>query len=652
MKIGFLAVILALAVFFLLIPSSFSANIGEDDYTSNFTTISSGGTNASAPGVSGPSIISQTAYNITELGDIENKMGLMHLLGENVAPVVYLENPANNTVNTTDRTPDFVFNVSDMDNLYLDCDLWLDNGTAFIAGNDPNVLNATPTTITSTKELSDDFYWWWINCSDGQDWNASEKWRIEILVSNITMQITRIFFPDTLMAEESETINVNTTVKILDTTHDVYQFNMTDDVPWDFTAPLETDVKVYFYDYSEGTTTEITTNATANITIIDQGGTDPTLVAVNITNVSRTDAGSYLQNNDSIRLIYDMTSSQLGAGDYRLMYTNVTLIDNQSYQEFDFILENLTAFDVVLRGYKTITTPDPSNPQNFTVVIRFRSMGGPTSDIYITDYLPDGAKIWDHNVTIWNNTQGSWVQLYNSSDYYIDLDNPVDDILPDGTYVDLYYYNFSYAFTNWEGSLYDNDTVKIMYNVSVVGGGQWVLPTIPSGYDPTYKKHIKTELNSELNIPLFDVEVTLLTLSISPGETIIALLKLLNVGGPKARVDVTTTYSAKTMQGDLITEATDTFAVTSEKEKELTLFIPSDVTPGRYTFEALVTYVGREAISTRVFEVTGEAAGAPMIPLTEGLLYVVIIVVVIVALMYVRLRKKVEKIEYRSHWRQ
>jgi hypothetical protein len=645
--VGFL--ILVLFVILLFVPTSLSISVTDNDYTSNFTTISNGGTNSTSTDLSGLSTIGQTGYGQSQSTDLDGEMGLMYLLEDNVAPIIYLETPGNNTVNITDRTPDFTFNVSDADNHQVSCVLWMNNGTSFTAGSDSSVLNATSTVIISTKELSDDIYWWWVNCSDGVDWNVSSNRSLEILISNTTLQITRIFSPDTVMAGENETVSVNTTVKIADTTYNVYQVNMTDDVPWDFTAPSDSDVRVYFYDYSEGITTEITTNATVSVSIVDQSGSDPTLVMVNITNISRTDADGYLQNSDYIRLIYDMTSSEMDAADYRVIYTNVTVSDNQSFETSDFLMKNLTSFNVVLRGYKYIYVPDPNNPQNFTVDIRFRALGGPTTGFYISDYLPDGAQIADHNVSIWNNSRGEWVQLYNSSDYYIDLDTPFDDVLPGGENVDVYFYNLSYAFTNWDGNLYDNDTIRIDYNVSVVGGGSWVLPTIPAAWDPTYKKHIKTEINTELNIPLFDVEVTLLTKSLDPGGIVTAVLKLLNVGGPKARVDVVATYSIKTMQGDLITEATDTFAVTSEKEKELILEIPDDIKPGRYTFEVLITYTGREAISTRVFEVLGGID--PGFPIIENLIYIVVAAMIIMFLMYFRLGRKVGRVEYRSPYR-
>ena len=72
--------------FFILLPSSLSISIGEDDYTSNFTTVASGGEYASASDTSGPSIVSQFGYGIMEQGDIQGELGFMHLLGVNDPP--------------------------------------------------------------------------------------------------------------------------------------------------------------------------------------------------------------------------------------------------------------------------------------------------------------------------------------------------------------------------------------------------------------------------------------------------------------------------------------------------------------------------------------------------------------------------------------
>ena len=100
-----------------------------------------------------------------------------------IAPSIFLESPSNNTLNTTDNTPDFIFNATDETASTLDCTLWLDNGTAIAYGNNASVLNATSTTITANSSLADDDYNWWVNCSDGVNTNVSEVRNISIQIS-------------------------------------------------------------------------------------------------------------------------------------------------------------------------------------------------------------------------------------------------------------------------------------------------------------------------------------------------------------------------------------------------------------------------------------------------------------------------------------
>ncbi|MBU1622226.1 MAG: LamG domain-containing protein, partial [Nanoarchaeota archaeon] len=66
----------------------------------------------------------------------------------------------------------------------LDCTLWLNSsgGTVAAYGNNASVLNATSTTITANATLSNDDYWWWINCSDGTNSDVSEQWNISVYV--------------------------------------------------------------------------------------------------------------------------------------------------------------------------------------------------------------------------------------------------------------------------------------------------------------------------------------------------------------------------------------------------------------------------------------------------------------------------------------
>ncbi len=443
---------------------------------------------------------------------------------------------------------------------------------------------------------------------------------------SMDISITKLMYPSFVVSGENETVMVNITVNINQTKNNISIINTSDEVPYDFPLPQESDVRVYFIEYSPYNVIEITTNSTVNITILDQSGTDPTLVMVNISDITQTDANSNLTLNDSIMIIYTMTTDEMLPDEQKTMYT-YALIENNESQVFDRReVSYLYAALVVMRGYKSIWAPDLSNPQNLTGRIIMRAIGGTVSELYMSDYLPDGATIWDLNVTYYNSTDDDITQLVNVSDYI--LLGPFDDILPDGTNVDVYLYNFTiYTYVNWDGVLYDNDSLIIMYNTSVLGGGRWILPAIIAGWDPQYQKHIKTEMYGSANVPSFDVSLETLTAKVQPGEVVRGLLRLINVGGPRAKVDVFVTYSAKTMQGDLIVERSETFAVVEQKEKELILPLPETVEQGMYTFEAFVTYTGREALSTDIFEVIGTGAGVGVGVGETNILYYILVAV-------------------------
>ncbi|MCX6814710.1 MAG: hypothetical protein NTY20_03625, partial [Candidatus Aenigmarchaeota archaeon] len=280
--------------------------------------------------------------------------------------------------------------------------------------------------------------------------------------------------------------------------------------------------------------------------------------------------------------------------------------------------------------------PDLGNPQNLSVEIVVRAIGGPISGILLSDYLPQGATLSGRNMTYYNSSTGNTKNLVNGSDYYVA--NPSQSTLPDGAYVDVYYYNFSYNYTNWDGNLYDNDSITIIYNVTVLGGGQWVLPTIIAGFDPEYQKHIKTEMYADANVPSFDVMLEMLTDVVKPGEMVKALLRILNVGGPRAKVDVFVTYSAKTMKGDVIAEKSETLAVVESKEKGLDLQVPEATPAGIYSFESYVTYTGREALSTQTFRVEGEQVKSPLEE--YGIYMGFIAIIVVLVFMYMRTSRR------------
>jgi len=97
-------------------------------------------------------------------------------------PIIYLEGPANNTLNDTSNTPDFSFNVTHETAEKLDCLLWLrdSEGANQSYGENSSTVNATTTTIIANTSLSNGDFLWWVNCSDGTNTNVSEMWNISI----------------------------------------------------------------------------------------------------------------------------------------------------------------------------------------------------------------------------------------------------------------------------------------------------------------------------------------------------------------------------------------------------------------------------------------------------------------------------------------
>ncbi len=422
-------------------------------------------------------------------------------------------------------------------------------------------------------------------------------------VSTIDIKITRYFQPDTIITGENETINTTTTVQVNKTSNNVTAINITDEIPYDFTPPANTTVTVWFIDASDAShKTNITSGAIINITT--RQGTNNTWLNITIYNITESGAPTPLQENDSIELNYIMTSSKLDIDEYRTMYTNATAQDIENNKKQSGITKNITAAENFLRAYKEIWHPDLSAPANISVRIHILSIGDPLTEILLADYLPQGAAITSTTVTYYNKTNDQTHSLYNDTDYY--LGPPTQDTLPCGTPADIHHYNFSYNFTSWDGWLYNNDTIIIEYNVTVLGGGEWILPAILGGFDPADKKYLKTEMYTSTSVPSFDVVLEMLTDVIQKGDIAKAILRILNVGGPKAKVDVFVVYSIKDFNGNMLNEKSETIAVVETKEREIQLMTPKDIKPGMYSFEALVTYTQREAMTTSTFRIEGE----------------------------------------------
>ena len=293
--------------------------------------------------------------------------------------------------------------------------------------------------------------------------------------------------------------------------------------------------------------------------------------------------------------------------------TNIEMTDDQWHHiAFVYNGTHISAFKDGVLGDLTAATGSlnlPSNSNNLSIgryqVIGTEDFNGTIDEIRISS--TNRSKDWIKQTYEMIANQAIVVSIGAEEDYTSNIDfimePPVSVFLPDGSFVDVYYYNFSVGCANWPCKLYDKDNLTIYYNVTLLGGGRWELPAIISAFDPSYQKHIQTEMYTSANIPSFDVEVKTLTTAIAQGDVVRAKLKMTNVGGELAKVDVHATYTIKTMEGTLITEKSETFAVVASKEKEIFIRPPGDLEPGMYIFEAFVTYTGREAVSTDTFEV-------------------------------------------------
>jgi PGF-pre-PGF domain-containing protein len=159
---------------------SFSSNSEYSNFT--FDTI----------GESGETVCWQIYAN-DSMGNLNSSMPAttcFDVLPPNATILIYLEYPANSTANTTSKTPDFIFNVTDINySSSFSCELFLnrtDLGTPQSNGINTSTLNSTPTTLTANATLSNGYYDWWINCTNEyKQTNQSEIRNIFINTSEI-----------------------------------------------------------------------------------------------------------------------------------------------------------------------------------------------------------------------------------------------------------------------------------------------------------------------------------------------------------------------------------------------------------------------------------------------------------------------------------
>jgi len=170
------------------------------------------------------------------------------------APIINLESPVNNTINTTDKTPDFWFNATDDRAFALECSLWMNltiGGTVETKAINSSVDNGTSTLISPDSVLSNAPYWWWINCSDGYNTKISEKRIINMNVGDLISPSIKLISPANNM--------INTTNNTPE-----FRFMPEDDIADTLSCELWLNISGISSVY--GTNTEIANGSIASIT--------------------------------------------------------------------------------------------------------------------------------------------------------------------------------------------------------------------------------------------------------------------------------------------------------------------------------------------------------------------------------------------------
>jgi len=465
---------------------------------------------------------------------------------------IYVDNILNTKIHTSCSEPIYIGMISG--------DFEILGGASLIGGPFCNI-NGTGYCYNITPEQ---------NCYYGSI--VSETRTFIIPEQELEIDLTKDYNPN--MAGDNQEITTQLNLTITNASNPVYYFNVVDELPFTYN-----NATILFNNVDITNITTITTNSTH--------------IDFTINNISQS--GNYAYQDDLIQIIYTMQTNN---------FTNIinatayaTAVDIYNTTAHANATDLIYPLGASLIGQKDIISY-VDNPQNFSVDVEFISPKGPVTGLALSDYLPSGSTVQNFSIYYYNDNLSMLVPLQLNQDYYVYKSNGT---LVDGNFVDIYYYNLSFNFTNWNGYLYDNDSIILSYNVATLGGGEWVLPTIIAGFDPIYQKHIKTETIRPLNIPLFDVTVNLINNFISSGDNIDAIVSVMNVGGPKAKVDVLLSYSLKTIFGELITEKSQSFAVSDKVTKELQLSVPDNLDSGKYVFEAFVTYAGKEAMATEMF---------------------------------------------------
>lgn len=118
------------------------------------------------------------------------------------------------------------------------------------------------------------------------------------------------------------------------------------------------------------------------------------------------------------------------------------------------------------------------------------------------------------------------------------------------------------------------------------------------------KKSISVVIEVESEQVLFDAKIDIPSgyKEVRAGSDLKAQITLLNVGPPR-KVDVTTTYIIKDKKGNIVYEATETFAVEKQTSFVKSFKMPANLQPGEYLAIIEVRYENSFAVSSELFKV-------------------------------------------------
>ena len=216
-------------------------------------------------------------------------------VADTILPAVNLEAPANNTLNATNSTPLFYFNTTDNLDTALECTLWLNDtsvGTAAAYGTNTSVTNGTSATIKANVSLSNNDYYWWVNCTDGTNTNVSVSYNISMAVDNPNVT--------TLLPAAGSVFNVSNVFEISANITDLQKIN----------------TAIANVSYPNGTLREFT---------LSNGSNYPDKFNVSFTTTLAGNYTTYFFANDSEGNINNTPSTTFDI-DYNFTFINITSI--------------------------------------------------------------------------------------------------------------------------------------------------------------------------------------------------------------------------------------------------------------------------------------------------------------------------------------